>query len=94
VSGVLIPRWETEEWTLRGSGGGSPRKYDDLLKGPSDPDVQSKQRESSTSDSAPSEARKRGSGGPRICIMSMVPYTNIDPKESNREDPPGRTITY
>jgi hypothetical protein len=25
----------------RGSGGGSPRKYDDLLTGPSDLDVQS-----------------------------------------------------
>jgi hypothetical protein len=39
-------------------------KYDDdLLTGPSDLQVQSRQLWSCTSDSAPSEARKRGSGG-------------------------------
>jgi hypothetical protein len=47
----------------RGSGGGSPRKYDDILTGPCDLEVQSRQLWSCASDSAPSEARKRGSGG-------------------------------
>ena len=47
----------------RGSGGGSPRKYDDLLTGPLDLDAQSRQLCSCTGDSAPSEARQRGSGG-------------------------------
>jgi hypothetical protein len=43
--------------------GCSDKTNDDLLTGPSDPAVQSRQRGSFTSDSAPSEARKRGSGG-------------------------------
>ena len=47
----------------RGSGGGSPRKYDNLPTGPSEQDVQSRQLWSCASSSAPSEARKRGSGG-------------------------------
>jgi hypothetical protein len=47
----------------RGSGGGSPRKYNDLLTGPSDLDAQPRHLRSCTSDSAPSKARKRGSGG-------------------------------
>jgi hypothetical protein len=70
----------------RGSGGGSPRKYDDTLTGPSDlfpsaKKADTKDRPSQRSffhactfvclhlggdcanDSAPSEARKRGSGG-------------------------------
>jgi hypothetical protein len=47
----------------RGSGGGSPRKHDDLLTGRLYLDVLSRRLWSCTSDSAPSEARKRGSGG-------------------------------
>ena len=38
-------------------------KYDDILTGPLDLDVQPRQLWSCNNDSAPSEARKRGSGG-------------------------------
>jgi hypothetical protein len=47
----------------RGSGGGSPRKYDDILTRSPGCAVQSRQLWSCTNNSAPSEARKRGSGG-------------------------------
>jgi hypothetical protein len=52
----------------RGSGAGSPRKYDDLLTGPSDQSNQLIDQLRSGDqavpvNSVPSEARKRGSGG-------------------------------
>jgi hypothetical protein len=47
----------------RGSGGGSPRKYDDLLTGRSDLAIRVKTvMEPYQSDSGPSEVRKRGLG--------------------------------
>jgi hypothetical protein len=52
----------------RGSGGGSPRKYDDLLAGPSDLldkliDLLRSGDQAVPVNSEPSEARKRGFGG-------------------------------
>ena len=65
----------------RGSGGGSPRKRDDLLTGPSDLDFQSRQW---------TWIFSQGSEG-------VVPVTARRAKRENGglgEDPPGSMMTY